>query len=85
MRKFLSCLLALVLLCPLLSAFPPARAEESLPGFYGTSLYLENNIAINCLVSAGDLIQGGYTAPEVTFQFRGEVTTEKSYAVKGGY
>ncbi|MBP5289024.1 MAG: hypothetical protein J6Z79_04030, partial [Clostridia bacterium] len=64
-RKLLALLLALAFLLPLLPAGTVAYAEEVKPEIYGTSLSLENNIAINFVVDAYAFGQNGFSLPRM--------------------
>ena len=85
-KRLLSFLLALVLLLPLFPAGGAgAAAGETIPAFYGTSLSLENSIAINFVVDGEAFAAAGFTDPEVTFACGAERFTETAYTEKDGY
>ncbi|MBP5288244.1 MAG: hypothetical protein J6Z79_00035, partial [Clostridia bacterium] len=84
-KRIVSLLLTLAFLLPLFPAGTVVLAEEVKPEIYGTSLFLENNIAINFLVDAAAFTGAGFTDPQMTFTFGGETTVATDYAVKDGY
>lgn len=83
-KKLLVLALTLALLLPLIPA-ASVYAEGEKPAFCGTSLTLENNIAINFVVDAYAFKQAGFTLPQVTFVFQGVSTTVTRYTMKNGY
>ena len=89
-RKLLALVLALALVLPLTPA-ADVFAEGENPfedpdlKFYGTSLTLENNIAVNFLVKKDDFVAAGYRSPRVTFSFMGREIVENHYEGHGGY
>ncbi|MBP5288332.1 MAG: hypothetical protein J6Z79_00480, partial [Clostridia bacterium] len=84
-KRFVSLLLVLIMLLPFVPAGVLAGAAEVKPEIYGTSLFLENNIAINFVVNAGAFEAAGFSQPQMSFAFEGTTRVTSDYVNKNGF
>ena len=88
-KRLFSLLLALALLVPRIpsaSVFAEGEVPCADPDlvFYGTSLTLENNIAINFVVDAAAFADNGFSDPQVKFEFCGSSVETSDYITRDG-